>query len=364
MERVLHLGLEFRLGKQNENQVFKYMSNETLKYLVEEDLPRAGKDLESIFLELEKIADASIAQFHEKYMAFPDTANSLVGVAADILIPLLNQNMIAVDRSAPIATFIEIQLLQWIREVIGFEKRPLSDVRSLSDVGGMWTSGGNMSNHIAVLTALHAKFPQLRKDGLCTLKTRPMIVLSRDIAHFSFKSAAIALGLGEAGILWAKTKGNFNSDADDIRSRLDQRTHDQTPFMLVCVAGNCRTTSIDNILEMRKIADEYRLWLHVDACHGGNLLFSEKEKTVLEGICLADSVSIDPHKGLFLAYPSSYVIFKEPADMTLFSRYPNQVRQDGIFDLGLITPFYGSRGFESMKLWLLIKTSAWKESLN
>lgn len=74
----------------------------------------------------------------------------------------------------------------------------------------------------------------------------------------------------------------------------------------------------------------------------------------LNGIDQADSVTIDPHKGLFVPYPSSYILFKRRDVLSFFSKHPEETRDEDIWELGLITPFYGSRGFESLSLWMLI----------
>lgn len=76
---------------------------------------------------------------------------------------------------------------------------------------------------------------------------------------------------------------------------------------------------------------------------------------MLAGIEKADSVSLDPHKGLFSPYPLSFVMFKKRDTLTQFTRYEKEVREGLAWDLGYIAPFYGSRGFESLKLWLMIK---------
>lgn len=356
LENVFELGFEFIDGTARNGQVLQYADNEDLKELFSEPLPRQGADLDDLFSTLrDKVAAYSIAQSDPRYLSFPDTGNSIATIAADILGSFLNQNLIAVDRSAPSGTFVEMQLLLWLRELIGYSSFPLTASFSLQNVGGMWTSGGNMSNHIAVLIALYHRFPQVKKSGLVSLRRRPVIVMSKGIEHFSFAGAALTLGLGADGILWADADSDFTTNVDSIEAALKNCPDDAEPFMVVCVAGNCRTTSIDNIVRMRKICDANNLWLHVDACHGGSLLFSEKLRERLHGIELADSVSLDPHKGIFVTYPSSYVLFRDPATLATMCRYPDRVADPECLDLGLITPFFGSRGFQSLKLWLLIK---------
>lgn len=354
---VLNLGLEFVRGSIRDNKVLRFQSNTELRQRFAAALPEEGCTYADLLAHLkEDICAFSISQSDPRYLAFPDSGNSIAGLAADILTPFVNQNLIAVDRSAPAATFVEAQLIQWLRALIGYSSLLIDDHDyNLSKVGGMWTSGGNMSNHVAVLVALHQRFPELKSTGLTTLRKRPVIVLARGIEHFSFSSAALSLGLGEKGLAWSKPGVNFTTDVEDLRSTLEKMPADSEAFMVVAVAGNCRTTSIDNIEAIRALCDKHGLWLHVDACHGGSLLFSQELRRGLAGIQHADSVSLDPHKGLFVTYPSSYVLFKDPGALKFICRYPGKFTDPDCMDLGLIMPFYGSRGFHSLKLWLLIK---------
>ncbi len=354
---LVDLGRDFMDGKVRNNRVLQYAENEVLRGLVSEALPDQGLSLENLFLEIkEKVLPYSISQADMRFLAFPDTGNSFATIAADIIASFINQNLIAIDRSAPVATFIEIQTLLWLRGLIGYTAPPMTEVKSLSQVGGMWTPGGNLSNCISVLAALHHHFPDVRKNGIHSLKKKPVIVVASGIDHFSFSNSAMFLGLGSDGILWVDANENYQTDISSLEKTLDNCPDHLEPFMVVSVAGNCRTTGIDDLQRIRAICDSRKLWMHVDACHGGSLLFSSKlRETMLTGIERADSVSLDPHKGLFLTYPASYVLFRNPVALAALSRYPDKTKEEGLFDLGLITPFLGSRGFQSLKMWLLIK---------
>lgn len=353
---ALELAISFVEGKARENKPLNYLSNNELIKMIEEDLPLNGSSLNELLDVLKsKIVPFSIAQCDQAYLSFPDVGNSIAGYAADILSSFLNQNLIAVDRSAPIATFVEIQLILWLRELVGYDSYKLSELPNLAEIGGIWTSGGNMSNHIAVLTALQNRFPEVKEKGLISLKKRPGIILAKGVEHFSFAGAAQVLGLGKESLIWTKANNDFTSDVESVETTLENISDQIDPFMVVAVAGNCRTTSIDNIMALREICDKFGLWLHVDACHGGSLLFSDNQRSLIGGIEQSDSISLDPHKGLFVTYPSSYVLFKNPKSLNVFARYPQKILDSSCFDMGLITPFYGSRGFDSLKLWLMIK---------
>jgi glutamate/tyrosine decarboxylase-like PLP-dependent enzyme len=124
----------------------------------------------------------------------------------------------------------------------------------------------------------------------------------------------------------------------------------------VAVAGNCRTTGLDDLAALADVCERYHVWLHVDACHGGTLIFNSRLRAKhLTGIHRAHSVSLDPHKGLFTPYPSSYVLFRDRSVLAALSRHERTVARDGAWDLGLIMPFVGSRGFHSLATWMMLK---------
>lgn len=353
---LLDLCLDFYEGKTRDDKFLVYKSNDELKSIVSEKLPKDGKEIDEILNILkDPVGRYSISQFDLTYLAFPDSGNSIPSIVADIYSKFLNQNLIAVSRSAPVATFIEIQLIEWLREIIGYEHKPLEQIESLSEVSGMITSGGHMSNHVCLLGALNEKFPDIKKHGLSSLDFQPAIIMSGAISHYSHSSAAHHLGIGQDSVLIAESTDEYTTDLESVESILKNPPKGKRPFMVVGVAGNSRTTSIDDLEGLSNLCKKYNVWLHVDACHGGNLLFSKKYKKRLKGIEKADSVALDPHKGLFSPYPLSFAMFKKRDVLVNFTRYEEKARNGGAWDLGYITPFYGSRGFESLKMWLTIK---------
>lgn len=353
---LLELCLDFYSGKTRDNKFLVYKTTEELKKLVSEKLPHSGTDLDNLVKVLENpVGKYSIAQFDLEYLAFPDSGNAVPALLADIYSKFLNQNMIAFSRSAPIATFIEIQLIEWLREIIGYEHKPMEDIKSLSEVSGMITTGGHMSNHVCMLAAINYSFPQVKEKGLSSLNFQPAMIMSGAISHYSHSSAAHHLGIGQDSVLIAGSTDEYTTDLKSVENLLKNPPKGKKPFMVVGVAGNSRTTSIDDLDGLANLCKKYNVWFHVDACHGGNLLFSKKYKKRLKGIERADSVSLDPHKGLFSPYPLSFAMFKKRDTLVRFTRYEEKVRNGEAWDLGYITPFYGSRGFESLKMWLTIK---------
>jgi len=349
------IGLDFI--HRDDEPFQRYCEPDDMRAVVDALLPRDGADLDTVLADVEDtIVQYAISQSHRRYLAFPDSGNGVAAVAGGILGRLLNQNLIAVDRSAPSATFVEIQVIEWLRELVGYDAASVTTLRGVRDVAGLWATGGHLSNHLAMLVALGQRFPDVRRRGLMNLGTRPTVVMAGPIAHYSHSDAAFHLGLGWDSVVTVGARSGYTTDPAAVAAALTDPPAGTTPFMVVGVAGNCRTTGLDDLAALADLCRRNGVWFHVDACHGGSLIFSERlRRRHLQGIEQADSISLDPHKGLFTPYPSSYVVFRERGTLTHFSRHEATVMADGCWDLGLITPFLGSRGFESLATWMLLR---------
>jgi glutamate/tyrosine decarboxylase-like PLP-dependent enzyme len=355
--RAVKVGVGFVHRRDTAGPVVRFADNDELRALVAERLPVDGCRFDDLLAHTaDTVVRHSILQSHPGYLAFPDSANALAAVAGGLLGKLLNQNLIAVERSAPAATFVEVQTIAWLRELVGYPTSALTQMRGVKDVGGLWTTGGHLSNHVAMLAALGARFPQARRGGLRSLDTAPAVIMAGPIAHYSHSDAAFHLGLGWDAVIGVDARPGYTTDVDAVEKALADPPAGQAPFMVVGVAGNCRTTGLDDLAGLADVCRRYRVWLHVDACHGGSLIFSQRLRARhLAGLGDADSISLDPHKGLFTPYPSSYVLFRDPGVLTQFSRHAATVGRDDCWDLGLITPFLGSRGFESLATWMMLR---------
>lgn len=350
-------GLGFLHGDGRGDRFLEYAGPEEMVAVLGEPVPEDGADLEAVLDQVrDRIARYSVAQSDPGYLAFPDSGNAVAALAGAVLAPLLNQNLIAVDRSAPAATFVTVQVVEWLRELVGYDALPVSELGGVRDVAGLPTSGGHMSNHIAMLTALGTAFPEARARGLQALDTRPVVVMAGPIAHYSHGDAAFHLGLGWDGVVSVPALPGYTTDPAAVERVLEEPPDGTTPFMVVGVAGNCRTTGLDDLASLADICARYGVWFHADACHGGSLIFDPGERArSLRGIERADSVSLDPHKGLFTPYPSSYVVFRDRGRLVQFSRHRDAVLADGCWDLGLVTPFVGSSAFQALPTWMLFK---------
>lgn len=358
LANALEMALHFVEKRVHSGKPLTYFSANAIRGRFLFQIPQQGVSDDTLLWELENlIIDGSICQSAKGFIAFPDVSTSYVALAGAIIEPFLNQNLISFERGAPTASFVEMQVISWLRQLVGFRLPDPEHQGTVNHIGGLCTTGGVMSNHIAILTAMAHAFPGVYNAGLRSLKQQPTIVLAKDIAHFSFAAAARTLGLGDDSLVWAKSSAHCKTDVDSVERLLDTiKADDRKVFMIVAVAGNCRTTSIDDIQPLSKLCHSRGIWLHVDACHGGSLLFDQELRNRwLHGIENVDSISVDPHKGMNIPYPSSYVLFRNTTALNVLSRYPDRLSQEPCYDIGLITPFFGSRSFTSLRLWMQIR---------
>src|SRR6266567_2211190 len=344
-ERALDIGLKFKL---QDKVTQRHLTFEEGKKLVE-DFPYAAQDIKSLLDEFEeKILPYCINYSNQNFMGFPDAGNSVAALSGAILKEFLQQDLVNQSFCGPSATFVEIAVIKWLREIIGYHNDVINNVW---DLGGIVTSGGTLSNAIAMLLARENKFPGSMEKGISDTD-KCWLVVPKGIGHYSIKASMMWVGCG-LKLIEVETDNyryNLKSLEEAIKKNLDKI------LAIVAYAGDSRTMTVDNFDEIHNIVRSYneKIWLHADACHGFSLGFSEKLKYKLKGIDKFDSITMDPHKVMLIPYTLSVLVVKDPKQMKKISINSNLIINDD-FDLGQITPFLGTKQWESLKLWFMMK---------
>jgi len=281
-------------------------------------------------------------------MGFPDAGNSVASISGAILSDFLQQNLINQSFCGPTATFVEIAVIQWLRDAVGYTNKKANNIWN---VGGIITPGGTSSNTIAVMLARENKFPNAIEDGISNLNKCWMIV-PKGIGHYSVKSGQMWTGCGNR-LIEVETE-NVRYNPRELEKTL--REHKGRIMCLVAYAGDSRTMTVDNLDQVADLVKKIDpgIWLHADACHGFSLGFSGKLKHKIKGIEKFDSISTDPHKVLATPYVISALLIKDPEKFKTITSKSDLIMQED-FAFGQITPFLGSRSWNSLKLWFLLK---------
>jgi len=346
--KIIDVGIKFKM--QDHVTTRHIPMSEGKKLLTE--LPQNGESLEKILKEFQKEVLPYCTNFSsQNFMGFPDAGNSVAAIGGGLLSDMLQQNLINQSFCAPSATFIEIAVIRWLRQIVGYSTAPASKIKEISDAGGIITPGGTSSNAIGMLLARENKFPGTMTTGVAD-PTRCGVIIPKGIGHYSIKSSQMWLGCGHR-LIEAETN-NFRYDLNDLKKKLKE--HKGKVMAVVAYAGDSRTMTVDNFSAVAKIvrAADPTIWLHADACHGFSLGMSKKLKYKLKGLELFDSITIDPHKVLCTPYVISALLVRKPSSIKSVISVSDLIMQEPMA-FGQITPFLGSRSWNSLKLWFMMK---------
>ncbi|MGN1222581.1 MAG: pyridoxal phosphate-dependent decarboxylase family protein [Christensenellales bacterium] len=313
------------------------------------EVPSEGQEINSLINYFAEDIVPYCSNFSSsKFMSFPDAGNSVAGLSGAIFADFLQQNLINSSFCAPIATYMEISVIHWLRKVVGYDSK---EINNIWDVGGIITYGGTGSNTTAMMLARENHRLNTMKHGVESPKDY-ITIIPKGIGHYSIRSASMWLGLGD-NIIEVETN-NFKYNLEALRETI--RQYKGRIMCVVAYVGDSRTMTIDNLEEIYNIVkqEDEHIWLHADACHGFSLGFSNKHKGKIKGIEKFDSISTDPHKVLDLPYCLSALLVKKPEMFKMITSTSDLIMQED-FAFGQITPFIGSKSWVSLKLWFVMK---------
>ena len=170
------------------------------------------------------------------------------------------------------------------------------------------------------------------------------------------------LGLGRQSLRKIDTDERFHIRVDLLRAALEKdRSRGRLPFCIVGIAGTTSTGVIDPLPELAAIALKNNCWFHVDAAYGGGLAFSDKHKKKLAGIELANSITFDPHKWMFVPFACGTTLVRDGGNVLRdsFDMSPEYLSEDRGFGDAQYDFFrygqMGTRRFNALKLWMAFK---------
>lgn len=345
LKEAVELGLQFK----NRTKVKEKTVNlEDVKDVL--DTPTNGTDITKLLKIFEEdVLPYSTNFSSSNFMGFPDSGNSISGIVGALMSDFLQQNLINESFCSPIATHMEIAVINWLREIIGYSVR--DNIDSVYDVGGIITYGGTGSNATALLLARENHENNTMQNGVRDPENFKVIV-PKGVGHYSISSSLMWLGIG-SNIVEVDTD-NYRYDLTELEKTV--KKYKNEIMCVVAYVGDSRTMSIENLKDVHSIVKNINpnIWLHADACHGFSLAFSKKHRIKVDGLKLFDSISTDPHKVLHIPYSISSLLIKDPSKMKLLTSKSDLIMNEP-YALGQITPFIGSKSWISLKLWFAMK---------
>jgi aromatic-L-amino-acid decarboxylase len=314
-------------------------------------MPLEGMPAEKIFEEFARdVAPHAMQVPSPRYFGQFNPTPLAIGVWADALCSSLNQNAGA-WRNGPSSALIEAQVIRWLCALLGYGDKAF----------GVLASGGSEANLIALKCARDQMSADIAREGVQPSNGK-LTFYSSEQCHYSVEKSLDILGLGRANLRKIETDDRFHVRVDRLRESIEEdRVKGNRPCGIVGVAGTTSTGVIDPLPELAALAREYDCWFHVDAAYGGALAFSDKHRAKLRGIELANSITFDPHKWMFVPFSCGATLVRDGGQVLRdsFDMSPEYLNEDrGFADAPFDFFRYGQMGtrrFNSLKLWMCFK---------
>jgi aromatic-L-amino-acid decarboxylase len=267
--------------------------------------------------------------------------SGLVESAIGELITRVTNRYVPLSEFAPGLVALEDGVLRWMASLFGMPE----------GANGVLTTGGS---HAMLGMLVTARERMLGRDAALA---RARLYVS-DQAHHCVAKAARVAGFPRAAVrvIPASDGRHLEPDALDAAIR-DDRADGMTPFLVVATAGTTNSGAIDPLHPLADVARAHGLWYHVDACYGGFFVLTERGSDRLAGIERADSISLDPHKSLFMPFGTGALVMREPA--LLAAAHDDVEASDYLQDVeASALPDYARLGLElsrearGLRLWL------------
>lgn len=244
---------------------------------------------------------------------------------------------------SPDAVRIENTLVRWMCSLVGYSEKSF----------GYLSPGGSQANLSAIVAARDAK-------GINSKNVTKSVIYYTSQAHHCIDKAIRIAGLSEGIQRVVPVNENFQMDVVALKKIMeDDLGKGLLPWLIVASAGTTDVGAIDPLNEIAVLAQKHHVWLHVDAAYGGFFLLTETGKQKLSAVSLADSVVMDPHKGLFLPYGTGALLIKNKENLFRSFHYKANYMQDAedpgdITSPAEISPEL-SRHFRGLRLWTALQ---------
>ncbi|NNG17277.1 MAG: aminotransferase class V-fold PLP-dependent enzyme [Gemmatimonadales bacterium] len=308
-----------------------------------EDLPEEGAPFRSLIdLVFERAVPTGFNTAGPGYLAYIPGGGLFHSALADFIADAVNR-YVGVWMAAPGLVQLEANVIRWFNQMVGFPP----------EAGGLLTSGGSLANFTAVVAARRERLPADFLAGT---------LYASDQVHHSVLKAAMLAGFPPENVRQVPVDDQFRIRLDALEDHIAAdrtRGTGAQPFFLVGSAGTTNTGAVDDLAALASVAERERMWFHVDAAYGGFFMLTERGRSRFVGLERADSITLDPHKGLFLPYGTGSLLVRSLETLRRAHRvtadYMPALQDSNEFvDYCTVSPEL-SRDFRGLRVWLPLK---------
>lgn len=301
--------------------------------------PADMEELLSVFKE--NVETGGLASASGGHLGYIPGGGLYPSALADFLAAVTNEYA-GVAFAGPGAVRMERECVNWLCELVGFPET----------AGGNLTSGGSIANLIALANA--------RDNADITSRDyhKTVIYTTHQVHHCILKAIKFA-GLMDASLRLIEMDDQLRMQTGQLMTQIkEDRQEGLIPLAIFASAGTTDVGAIDPLDEIAEIARKNDIWYHVDAAYGGAFLLTDYGKKVMKGIEKADSVALDPHKGLFLPYGTGALLVKDVRKLHTSQHMQANYLQDTYRESRLspadLSPEL-SKHFRALRMWLPLK---------
>lgn len=338
--------------------VFRPVPPDLADAMLKAPIPEHGESADAI---LDRFA-TSVAPFpfgngHPRFYGWVNSPPAIVGVIAEALAATMNPSVAGGNHAA---VWIERQVLQWFKALLGFP----------DDSMGLLVSGGSAAALTGLTVARHRACARqhwnVRARGVQEHQhSSPgrLVVYKSPEGHACHEKSVELLGIGADNIRRVPHDRGMRMQVDELERMIAQDVGTENiPVAVIASAGTVSTGAIDPLDAIADVCERYGVWLHVDAAYGGPAILTSSYREVLAPLARADSIALDPHKWMYVPVDAALVLVRDAALMReSFSLVPPYLRTDGNLE-GVQGPTwfaeYGpeqTRPFRALKVWAALR---------
>ena len=226
------------------------------------------------------------------YLAYIPGGGLYPAGLADLIADVVNRYT-GVWLAAPALVQLESNTLDWLRDWMEFP----------AQTRGLFTTGGSMAHFNAVLCA--------REQHLGS-EIRPGVLYGSTQMHHSMIKSARLAGIMPDRIRAVQVDEQFRMDVEALADAIaaDRRVG-LRPFCVTSSAGTTNTGAVDPLHAIADLCAREGLWHHVDGAYGAFFYMCPELRDLMPGLSRADSLTLDPHKGLFLPYGTGALLVRD-----------------------------------------------------
>ena len=285
------------------------------------------------------------------YLAYIPGGGLYTAALADFIADTTNR-FTGIWQSAPVLVQLEANALDWLRDWMGFP----------GSTRGVFTTGGSMATFNAILCA---------RERLLGADIRRGVLYTSDQAHHSVLKAARMAGIMPDRVRAIAADDRYRLDVDALAAAIrEDRRQGLTPFAVVSTAGTTNTGAVDPLDAVADLCAREGVWHHIDGAYGAFFHLADDLQPVLKGLSSADSLTLDPHKGMFLPYGTGALLVRDGAALraayeATAAYLPAMPRPEDFYDPSQHGPEL-SRAFPGLRVWLSVKlfgAAAFREAI-